>query len=470
MLAKQSKVVLIMAMVALLIGPAAIAVFADQHEGSAATYIINAGEQHWFTLRTQSEGAEVTVAMNVHPDGGASFQVATQEAVQNWLAGEDLQAVGSGTEDGTADLSWTGNLGPAGDYHLIVEYAGNGQDPSQYDFAVSGATYSADGDYATEGAAAEQPAAEEAAPTEAAAAPAPAAAAGLSTASATAQITNQPGRAIVSARGNHFVVDSIPPLGGPNEERNPMDVLLGAQSTCATFIFETAAQELGIPLNAISATVEADLNPAGIKDGSVNPRIQAMRIHFDLDGPTDEQAEQLKQQMMVRCPLYTTLERSMPIEVTYGEKPEADVAEGLSTASAVATLTNQPGRAIVSARGNHFVVDSIPPLGGPNEERNPMDLLLAAQSTCAGFIYETAAQELGYPVTDIQATVEADLNPAGIRDGASNPRIQAMRINMDLAGVTVEQAEELQAQMQVRCPLYTTMSRSLPIEVTNTIR
>ncbi|MDX1615079.1 MAG: hypothetical protein R3300_12275, partial [Candidatus Promineifilaceae bacterium] len=34
----------------------------------------------------------------------------------------------------------------------------------------------------------------------------------------------------------------------------------------------------------------------------------------------------------------------------------------LATASVVSRLSNQAGRSIVSARGNHFVVDSVPPL------------------------------------------------------------------------------------------------------------
>ena len=69
---------------------------------------------------------------------------------------------------------------------------------------------------------------------------------GLTTAAVTTQLSNQPGRALVTARGNHFVVDSIAPLGGPNEERNPMDLLLGALATCGNFVYEKAAQELDI--------------------------------------------------------------------------------------------------------------------------------------------------------------------------------------------------------------------------------
>lgn len=462
MLAKSTKPLIIMVMVALLTAATATMLFAAHHEGENNTYILKGGEQHWYTLTTQSDGAEVSVYMNVHPDGGASFQVATPDAVRAWTKGGDLQSVGTGTSgSGKADLAWTGNLGPAGKYHLIVEHQGDSKNPAEYEFKVSGADYSADGDYTMAGDSKESGSAD---------APSPEVtpAADLSTASAVSVLSNQPGRAIVSARGNHFVVDSIPPLGGPNEERNPMDLLLGAQATCSTFIYETAAQELGFAITGpLTATVQADLNPAGIASGSPNPRIQAMRIYMDVPGLSDEQKEQLKDEMMARCPLYTTMERAVPIEVSHIILTATKVAEGLSTASAVSVLSNQPGRAIVSARGNHFVVDSVPPLGGPNEERNPMDLLLGAQATCATFIYETAAQEMGIPLTGISATVEADLDPSGIKDGAVNPRVQAMRVIMDLEGATAEQAAKLQGEMEKRCPVYTTLIQSMPIEVTN---
>ena len=57
------------------------------------------------------------------------------------------------------------------------------------------------------------------------------------------------------------------------------------------------------------------------------------------------------------------------------------MTEPLVTASVTSHLTNEPGRAIVTARGHHFVVDSPAPLGGPNEEINPVDVLLSALAT-----------------------------------------------------------------------------------------
>ncbi|MFZ1752439.1 MAG: hypothetical protein WAU10_01800, partial [Caldilineaceae bacterium] len=57
----------------------------------------------------------------------------------------------------------------------------------------------------------------------------------LATAKASVEMV-QDGRAIVLARGNRILVDSVPPLGGPNEEMNPFDLLLGALGTCGAFV------------------------------------------------------------------------------------------------------------------------------------------------------------------------------------------------------------------------------------------
>jgi len=137
----------------------------------------------------------------------------------------------------------------------------------------------------------------------------------LTTASATSRLTNQVGRAIVTARGNHFVVDSPSALGGPNEERNPLDLMLGALATCATFICETAAQERGIALDAIAVTAAGDLDGRGLCNGDINPRMQAFRVRIALSGPTEAEAQALVEAFQTRCPVYTTFSRAAPVEV-----------------------------------------------------------------------------------------------------------------------------------------------------------
>lgn len=126
-----------------------------------------------------------------------------------------------------------------------------------------------------------------------------------------------PGRAIVDARNNHWVIDSPAALGGPNQAVNPLDALLSALSTCGIFIYEKAAQELNIPLEQISAVTEGDFAVQGLKDGSVNPRIRAFRVKLKLSGPSVAQANQLRAQFKQRCPVYTTLSLAAPIDIIH---------------------------------------------------------------------------------------------------------------------------------------------------------
>ena len=177
----------------------------------------------------------------------------------------------------------------------------------------------------------------------------------LATASVVSRLSNQPGRAIVSARGNHFVVDSVPPLDGPNEELNPLDMMLSALATCGIFIAEQTAEEFNIPLKGAAATVEGDFNPAGVATGEVNPRIQKFRVYLDLVGAPPGRQGIIVENFMERCPVYTTLSRAAEVEIFTDGEPGTESTEGLATATARAMLSNQPGRAIVSARGNHFV-------------------------------------------------------------------------------------------------------------------
>ncbi len=137
----------------------------------------------------------------------------------------------------------------------------------------------------------------------------------------------QPGRAIVHSRGNHFVVDSPPVLGGSNEERNPVDLLLGVLATCGLFIYESGAAELEMPLESLSVAVEGDLAFQGLKDGSVNPRMREFRVMIDAQGLSDDDFEVLHERWKIRCPVYTTLIRSAPIEVIRVNHDVDDSAE-----------------------------------------------------------------------------------------------------------------------------------------------
>jgi hypothetical protein len=64
----------------------------------------------------------------------------------------------------------------------------------------------------------------------------------------------------------------VPPLNGPNEKHNPLNLLLGALTTCGAFIFEAPAQEQDILIQESIVTAEADVDLFGLTDTSINPR------------------------------------------------------------------------------------------------------------------------------------------------------------------------------------------------------
>ena len=138
----------------------------------------------------------------------------------------------------------------------------------------------------------------------------------LATASASCRLSNEPGRALLTIRGQHVVTDSPPTLGGPNEAANPVEMLLAALAGCASFVCERAAQEMGIALTAVGVTAAGDFDPRGVCGEAVDPRFQAFKLRLALEGPDATQREMLLQAFKTRCPVYATLSRAAPVEIT----------------------------------------------------------------------------------------------------------------------------------------------------------
>ena len=107
----------------------------------------------------------------------------------------------------------------------------------------------------------------------------------------------------------HYGMGLIPwsPLGGG---------LLGALATCGTFVCESVAQEMGIPLQGVTVTAAGDFDPRGLCGAEeINPRMQGFRVRLALAGPNEEQGQALAQAFRTRCPVFTTFVRAAPIEL-----------------------------------------------------------------------------------------------------------------------------------------------------------
>jgi hypothetical protein len=85
------------------------------------------------------------------------------------------------------------------------------------------------------------------------------------------------------------------------------------------------------------------------------------------------------------------------------------------------------------------------------------------------YIYEAVGIEQGIPIDHLSATVEGDLDPRGVAGVNVNPRVREFRVTVNVAGPTDEEAEMMAEAVRVRCPIFTTLSRSAPIHITNNV-
>ncbi len=251
----------------------------------------------------------------------------------------------------------------------------------------------------------------------------------LATARVTANLS-QPGRAIVTGHNNQqYFVDAEPESAGLNE----LGTLLAAQVTCGVFVAEKAAQELDIPLTGVTGTAAFDANK------------QQVQVYLDLPGADGEQILELANHFRQRCPIYTTLTEARSVEFIPGEQFSA----GANNTAIVTAELFRFGGANVTANDYTFVMDSVPPLDGPNEELNPLDLMIGGLAACSTFIFEREA-----PAATVSVTVEGDFDPTGVRvlDGP-NPRIQDIRVAMLVDEYSEAQAKKVEEQIIEQCYL-----------------
>ena len=110
--------------------------------------------------------------------------------------------------------------------------------------------------------------------------------------SARARSTETFGRVLCSARTQHFVVDGPVQNGCPGEALSPAELFLAGVATCGVELVQVIAKEHNVPVQAVSATIEAsqDRSQPARPDVSLFNRV---RLEFNLKGVTQEQGAQL---------------------------------------------------------------------------------------------------------------------------------------------------------------------------------
>src|SRR5262245_37590449 len=110
------------------------------------------------------------------------------------------------------------------------------------------------------------------------------------------------------------------------------------------------------------------------------------------------------------------------------------MSDGLKIDTVRSYTSGTIGRALNSARANHFVLDSP---NGPNEALTNGEAFLSGISSCGVTIIVMYAQQNGIPLKRMQVTIE------GVRDLASPNSFQAINMRFEIAGVDQAQAEKL---------------------------
>jgi uncharacterized OsmC-like protein len=107
-----------------------------------------------------------------------------------------------------------------------------------------------------------------------------------------------------------------------------------------------------------------------------------------------------------------------------------------------AQSTDTFGRVLVSARDQHLIVDGPVQNGCPGEAITPAELFLSGVASCGVELIQVLARQQTVPLRSISAAIEATQNPA------APPRsdvsiFNTVRINLELGGVSQEQAQDL---------------------------
>ena len=112
-------------------------------------------------------------------------------------------------------------------------------------------------------------------------------------------------------------VDEPPFLGGADAHPNPIEVLLAALAGCVTAGIATNADMFGVPIDAMSIEVEADVDARGVlgHDKSVRNGVTDIRYTVTIQSPASEaEVRRCKETIDRKSPVRDTL--ASPVSIT----------------------------------------------------------------------------------------------------------------------------------------------------------
>ncbi len=107
------------------------------------------------------------------------------------------------------------------------------------------------------------------------------------------------------------------------------------------------------------------------------------------------------------------------------------------------------GRVLVSARDQHIIVDGPVQNGCPGEAITPAEMFLSGVAACGVELIQVLAKQSDVPLTTVKATIDAFQDPTKQRREDVSTFTE-VRIDLELGGVTEDQAQDLVSRFKRR--------------------
>ncbi|WP_305985874.1 OsmC family protein [Roseibium sp. MMSF_3544] len=115
--------------------------------------------------------------------------------------------------------------------------------------------------------------------------------------------------------------DHPPQFAAPDNGATPVEIVLGALASCLMAGLASVAENRGIELTSAKATVEGDMDLAGILgiDADVRNGFKSIRVHFDIDADASaEDIAALVAQSQKRSAVFDVITNPGNVHVTVG--------------------------------------------------------------------------------------------------------------------------------------------------------
>jgi uncharacterized OsmC-like protein len=139
-----------------------------------------------------------------------------------------------------------------------------------------------------------------------------------STPTVTARTDN--GQAVIAAGPFTWRADLPGPLGGTNQAPSPTALLLGALAGCAVvFVRDTLGPQLGVPIDAVSATVSCNADARGLLGmAGADADLRGFDLDVTVSSPAGQDGvAQIARVWQERCPIYLALLQPTDVAVHF---------------------------------------------------------------------------------------------------------------------------------------------------------